>query len=89
MASFADVESAGDAVANVIGAGIVPAGLEMMDKLATRAVEDFVHAGYDLEAEAILLAESDGTREEVAHEVAKMSEQDKQRWDEIRAAPKK
>jgi glycolate oxidase len=44
----------------------------MMDKLATRAVEDFVHAGYDLEAEAILLAESDGTREEVADEVARM-----------------
>jgi glycolate oxidase len=74
MASFADVESAGDAVANVIGAGIVPAGLEMMDKLATRAVEGFVHAGYDLEAEAILLAESDGTREEVAHEIEKMIE---------------
>jgi glycolate oxidase len=68
------VESAGEAVANVIGAGIVPAGLEMMDKLATRAVEEFVHAGYDLEAEAILLAESDGTREEVADEVARMSE---------------
>jgi glycolate oxidase len=74
MASFADVESAGEAVANVIGAGIVPAGLEMMDKLATRAVEDFVHAGYDLEAEAILLAESDGSREEVAHEIGKMIE---------------
>ena len=74
MASFADVESAGEAVAHVIGAGIVPAGLEMMDKLATRAVEDFVHAGYDLEAEAILLAESDGAREEVAHEVEKMIE---------------
>jgi glycolate oxidase len=74
MASFRDVESAGEAVANVIGAGIVPAGLEMMDKLATRAVEDFVHAGYDLEAEAILLAESDGTREEVADEIARMTE---------------
>ncbi len=74
MASFRDVESAGDAVANVIGAGIVPAGLEMMDKLATRAVEGFVHAGYDLEAEAILLAESDGTHEEVADEIAKMSD---------------
>jgi glycolate oxidase len=72
MASFADVESAGEAVASVIGAGIVPAGLEMMDKLATRAVEGFVHAGYDLEAEAILLAESDGTREEVAHEIERM-----------------
>ena len=74
MASFADVESAGDAVASVIGAGIVPAGLEMMDQLATRAVEGFVHAGYDLEAAAILLAESDGSREEVAHEIARMSE---------------
>jgi len=72
MASFADVQQAGDAVAAVIGAGIVPAGLEMMDKLATRAVEDFVHAGYDLGAEAILLAESDGTREEVADEIARM-----------------
>jgi len=74
MASFPDVESAGDAVANVIGAGIVPAGLEMMDRLATRAVEDFVHAGYDLEAGAILLAESDGTREEVEHEIAQVIE---------------
>ena len=55
MASFPDVESAGEAVANIIGEGIVPAGLEMMDQLATSAVEDFVHAGYDLEAEAILL----------------------------------
>ena len=72
MASFGDVESAGEAVASVIGAGIVPAGLEMMDKLATSAVEDFVHAGYDLEAQAILLAESDGTREEVADEVERM-----------------
>ena len=74
MASFPDVESAGDAVASVIGAGIVPAGLEMMDRLATRAVEDFVHAGYDLEAGAILLAESDGTREEVQHEIAQIIE---------------
>jgi glycolate oxidase len=73
MASFSDVESAGEAVANVIGAGIVPAGLEMMDKLATGAVEGFVHAGYDLEAEAILLVESDGMREEVAEEIATLT----------------
>jgi glycolate oxidase len=72
MASFDDVEKAGEAVASVIGAGIVPAGLEMMDKLATDAVEGFVHAGYDLNAEAILLCESDGTPEEVEEEVAKM-----------------
>ena len=74
MASFTDVEKAGEAVAAVIGAGIVPAGLEMMDKLATRAVEGFVRAGYDLEAEAILLCESDGTREEVDEEMAKVGE---------------
>lgn len=74
MASFPDVESAGEAVARVIGAGIVPAGLEMMDRLATSAVEGFVHAGYDLDAGAILLAESDGTREEVAHEIGQMIE---------------
>ncbi|MGE0355509.1 MAG: FAD-linked oxidase C-terminal domain-containing protein [Burkholderiales bacterium] len=74
MASFTDVEAAGEAVAAVIGAGIVPAGLEMMDKLATQAVEDYVHAGYDLEAEAILLCESDGTPEEVAEEIAKITQ---------------
>jgi len=74
MASFDDIEKAGDAVANVIGAGIVPAGLEMMDKLATSAVEGFVHAGYDLDAEAILLCESDGTPEEVEEEIAKINE---------------
>ncbi|HSS27166.1 MAG TPA: FAD-linked oxidase C-terminal domain-containing protein [Usitatibacter sp.] len=74
MASFPDVESAGEAVACVIGAGIVPAGLEMMDRLATDAVEGFVHAGYDLEAAAILLVESDGTREEVAHEMERLTQ---------------
>ena len=72
MASFDDVEKAGDAVAAVIAAGIVPAGLEMMDKPATRAVEEFVHAGYDLDAAAILLCESDGTPEEVENEIERM-----------------
>ena len=74
MASFDDVRRAGDAVAAVIAAGIIPAGLEMMDKPMTAAVEDFVHAGYDLEAEAILLCESDGTAEEVAEEIERMSQ---------------
>jgi glycolate oxidase len=73
MASFDDIRKAGDAVAAVIAAGIIPAGLEMMDKPMTAAVEDFVHAGYDLEAEAILLCESDGTPEEVAEEIGRMS----------------
>ena len=72
MASFDDIRKAGDAVAAVIAAGIIPAGLEMMDKPMTAAVEDFVHAGYDLEAEAILLCESDGTPEEVAEEIGRM-----------------
>jgi glycolate oxidase len=72
MASFPDVEKAGDAVAAVIAAGILPAGLEMMDRQATHAVEQFVHAGYDLDAAAILLCESDGTREEVEDEIAEM-----------------
>ncbi|KQT12424.1 FAD-linked oxidase C-terminal domain-containing protein [Ramlibacter sp. Leaf400] len=74
MASFDDVRKAGDAVAAVIAAGIIPAGLEMMDKPMTAAVEDFVHAGYDLTAEAILLCESDGTPEEVAEEIGRMSD---------------
>jgi len=74
MASFDDVRQAGDAVAAVIAAGIIPAGLEMMDKPMTAAVEDFVHAGYDLDAAAILLCESDGTPEEVEEEIGRMSE---------------
>jgi len=73
MASFDDIRKAGDAVAAVIAAGIIPAGLEMMDKPMTAAVEDFVHAGYDLGAEAILLCESDGTPEEVEEEIGRMS----------------
>lgn len=73
MASFDDMRKAGDAVAAIIAAGIIPAGLEMMDKPMTAAVEDFVHAGYDMTAEAILLCESDGTPEEVAEEIDRMS----------------
>ena len=72
MASFDDIRSAGDAVAAVIAAGIIPAGLEMMDKPMTAAVEDYVHAGYDLDAAAILLCESDGTPEEVTEEIERM-----------------
>ena len=74
MASFDDIRKAGDAVAGVIAAGIIPAGLEMMDKPMTAAVEDYVHAGYDLSAEAILLCESDGTPEEVEEEIGRMSD---------------
>jgi len=72
MASFDDVGKAGDAVAAIIAAGIIPAGLEMMDRKATAAVEPFVRAGYDLTAEAILLAEADGTPEEVADQIGEI-----------------
>lgn len=72
MASFASVEAASVAVTNIIAGGIIPAGLEMMDKRAVHMVEPFVKAGYDLDAEAILLCESDGTIEEVADEIARM-----------------
>ncbi|MFG6665993.1 glycolate oxidase subunit GlcD [Halomonas sp. HNIBRBA4712] len=65
MASFDDVEKAGQAVGDIIAAGIVPGGLEMMDKLAIQAAEDFVRAGYPLEAEAILLCELDGVEADV------------------------
>ncbi|MFV0679880.1 FAD-linked oxidase C-terminal domain-containing protein [Ottowia sp.] len=72
MASFADVRDAGEAVAAVIAAGIIPAGMEMMDQPMTAAAEAYVHAGYDLEAAAILLIESDGTPEEVAEEIVRI-----------------
>ncbi len=60
MAAFDDVGGASRAVEQIIAAGIIPAGLEMMDRLAIRAAEDFVHAGYPLDAAAILLCELDG-----------------------------
>ncbi len=73
VASFADIRRAGDAVANIIAAGIIPAGLEMMDRKAIHAVEPYVQAGYDLDAEAILLCEADGTPEEVMEEIARVT----------------
>jgi glycolate oxidase len=74
MAAFDSVRKASDAVTSVIAAGIIPAGLEMVDKQMANAVEPFVHAGYPLDAEAILLCESDGAAEEVAEEVERMRE---------------
>ena len=74
IASFDSVNAAGDAVAAIISAGIIPAGLEMMDKAITAAVEPFVKAGYDLDAAAILLAESDGTPAEVTAEIDRMEQ---------------
>jgi glycolate oxidase len=72
LAVFDDLAKAGRAVADVIAAGIIPAGLEMMDRPTIAAVEPFVQAGYPLDAEAILLCESDGTPAEVADEIERM-----------------
>ncbi len=74
MAAFDDVEKAGKAVAAIIGAGIIPAGLEMMDNPAICAAEDFVHAGYPKDAEAILLCELDGITEEVQDQIERIKQ---------------
>ncbi|MBI5616380.1 MAG: FAD-binding protein [Gammaproteobacteria bacterium] len=70
LAAFDDVEAAGRAVAAVIERGIIPAGLEMMDRLALRCAEDFCRAGYPRDAAAILLCELDGTPAEVEADLA-------------------
>lgn len=72
MASFDDMGKAGNAVADVIAAGIIPAGLEMMDGPCTRAVDGYLKIGYDTNAQAILLCEADGTPEEVEEEIGRM-----------------
>ncbi len=69
MGVFDSVEAAGDSVAAIIAEGIIPGGIEMMDNPAIRAAEDFVHAGYPVEAEAILICELDGTDEEVEAQI--------------------
>ncbi|KQZ39985.1 FAD-linked oxidase C-terminal domain-containing protein [Duganella sp. Root1480D1] len=73
MASFNEVSASCSAVADVIAAGIIPAGLEMMDRTSSRMVEPFVRAGYDTDAAAILLCEADGTVDEVEEEIARMT----------------
>ncbi len=74
LAAFDDVVKAAEAVGNIIGAGIIPAGLEMMDNLAIRAAEDFIHAGYPVDAAAILLCELDGANEEVSEQILRVRE---------------
>lgn len=69
MGIFDSVQHAGDSVAAIIGNGIIPAGIEMMDNLAIRAAEDFVQAGYPVDAKAILLCELDGTEQEVDDQI--------------------
>ncbi len=74
LAAFDDIEKAGNAVAAIIADGIIPAGLEMMDRLAIKAAEDYAHAGYPLDAEAILLCELDGTAEEVEDQIKQVQQ---------------
>ena len=73
LAGFPSSETAGACVAQVIGAGIIPAGMEMMDRPAIHAAEDFVHAGYPRDAEALLIVELDGPEAEVAHLVDRVA----------------
>ncbi len=72
MGVFDSVENAGASVAAIIAEGIIPAGIEMMDNPAIRAAEDFVHASYPVDAEAILICELDGTEEEVGAQIERV-----------------
>jgi glycolate oxidase len=74
LAAFDDIEKAGAAVAAIIASGFIPAGLEMMDNLTIRASEDFVKAGYPVDAAAMLLCELDGINEEVNEGIALVRE---------------
>src|SRR6187200_2805376 len=72
LVGFPSSEDAGACVSRIIGAGIIPGGMEMMDKPAIHAVEEFVHAGYPLDVEALLIVELDGPQAEVDHLVARV-----------------
>jgi glycolate oxidase len=72
LVGFPTSEDAGQCVARIIGAGIIPGGMEMMDKPAIHAVEEFVHAGYPLDIEALLIVELDGPKAEVDHLIARV-----------------
>jgi len=72
LAAFDEIEEAGKGVADIIASGIIPAGLEMMDNGGIRAVEDYLHAGYPVDAAAILICEVDGAAEEVDEECRKV-----------------
>jgi glycolate oxidase len=74
LIGFASAENAGDCVAKIIAAGIIPSGMEMMDRPAIHAAEEFVHAGYPLDVEALLIVELDGPQAEVDHLLEKVSE---------------
>src|SRR5438094_1568913 len=73
LIGFPSSEAGGDCVAKIIGAGIIPGGMEMMDKPAIHATEEFVHAGYPLDVEALLIVELDGPQAEVDHLLERVS----------------
>src|SRR5438128_5612537 len=73
LVGFSSSEDAGECVSRIIGAGIIPGGMEMMDKPAIRATEEFVHAGYPLDVEALLIVELDGPQAEVDHLLERVS----------------
>jgi glycolate oxidase len=72
LVGFSSSEDAGECVSRIIAAGIIPGGMEMMDRMAIHAVEEFVHAGYPLDVEALLIVELDGPRAEVDHLIARV-----------------
>ena len=74
LIGFDRIEAAGDCVADIIGAGIIPGGMEMMDKPAIHATEEFVHAGYPMDAEALLIVELDGPEEEVDYLIERVQD---------------
>jgi glycolate oxidase len=78
LVGFPSSEDAGECVSAIIGAGIIPGGMEMMDRPAIHAVEEFVHAGYPLDVEALLIVEIDGPRAEVDHLIERIEKIAKQ-----------
>src|SRR5207253_7670957 len=74
LVGFPSAEDAGECVSRIIGAGIIPGGMEMMDKPAIHATEEFVHAGYPLDVEALLIVELDGPAAEVDHLIERVAE---------------
>ncbi|HZS64489.1 MAG TPA: FAD-linked oxidase C-terminal domain-containing protein [Xanthobacteraceae bacterium] len=80
LIGFTSSEDAGACVARIIGEGIIPSGMEMMDGPAIRAVEDFVHAGYPLDVEALLIVELDGVQAEVDHFCARVEAIARECW---------
>jgi len=74
LAGFDDISVAGETVGEIISGGVLPAGLEMMDKLAIQAAEDFVNVGYPTDVEALLLCELDGSKGEIDQQLERLME---------------